>query len=206
MLPPAAALRDLPAFSSPAASVPITPLSTALSVPSLTIPTPTRATGMDTGLPAWTQGYLCQVCLGCPCQPKSSQRYWPLNSSTWPRWFREIGVHRTTTSRSVATAQGACNRHLGMCGMFFIHGHCTTVSTKHPDKTSQFMAYQRTIVKAHRSFAGEGWLIYDTCFCRKAALTKSLEWGRWTSPCIMKHLLGEPGQCVVVHPAAVSII
>ncbi len=51
VLPPAAALRDLPAFSSPAVSVPITPLSTALSIPSLTIPTPTRATGMDIGLP-----------------------------------------------------------------------------------------------------------------------------------------------------------
>ncbi len=69
-----------------------------------------------------------------------------------------------------------CNRHLGMGEMFFIHGHCTIY--KAPRQDPQFMAYQRTIVKVHRSFAGDGWLIYDTYFRRKAALTKSLEWGQ----------------------------
>ncbi len=54
----------------------------------------------------------------------------------------------------------------------------TMLATRYPGKTPQLMAYQRTIVKAHRSFAGDGWIIYDTCFCRKATLTKSLEWGQ----------------------------
>ena len=38
------------------------------------------------------------------------------------------------------------------------------------------MAYMRTIVKAQRSFAGEGWVTYDTCYRRKAAASKSLDW------------------------------
>ena len=51
------------------------------------------------------------------------------------------------------------------------------LSLKFPDKTPQFMSYQQTIVKAHRSYIGEGWVTYDTCYHRKAAMTKSLEWG-----------------------------
>ena len=50
--------------------------------------------------------------------------------------------------------------------------------TGHPDKVPEFMAYQRTIVKAHRTFLGEGWVTYDTCFRRKAAAMKSLQWGQ----------------------------
>ena len=48
----------------------------------------------------------------------------------------------------------------------------------YPDKIPEFMAYQRTIVKAHRTFLGEGWMTYDICFRRKAAATRSLEWGQ----------------------------
>lgn len=51
------------------------------------------------------------------------------------------------------------------------------LSTKFPEKTPQFMAYLKTIVKAQRTFTGEGWVTYDACYRRKAALTKSLEWG-----------------------------
>ena len=47
-----------------------------------------------------------------------------------------------------------------------------------PDKIVQLMAYQRTIVHAHRSFVGDGWAIYDTCYRRKAAAVKSLDWGQ----------------------------
>ena len=54
----------------------------------------------------------------------------------------------------------------------------TVLSTKYRDQIPQLMGYQQTIVKAHRSFAGEGWVTYDTCYRRKAALTKSLEWGQ----------------------------
>lgn len=51
------------------------------------------------------------------------------------------------------------------------------LSTRFADKTPQFMAYQQTIVKAHRAFLGEGWITYDTCYRRKAAVLKSLDWG-----------------------------
>ena len=52
------------------------------------------------------------------------------------------------------------------------------LASRYPDKTAQLMAYQRTIVHAHRSFVGNGWAIYDTCYRRKAAATKSLDWGQ----------------------------
>ena len=52
--------------------------------------------------------------------------------------------------------------------------------TGHPDKVLEFMAYQRTIVKAHRTFLGVGWVTYDTCFRRKAAAMKyHSNGGRW---------------------------
>jgi len=46
-----------------------------------------------------------------------------------------------------------------------------------PEKFGQFMAYQKTIIKAHRRFAGDGWIIYDSFYCRQAANIKSLDWG-----------------------------
>ena len=53
------------------------------------------------------------------------------------------------------------------------------------------MAYQRTIIKAHRSFIGESRTTYDSCYCMKVANIKSLEWG-WTKalPCCV-HCLSE---------------
>lgn len=51
------------------------------------------------------------------------------------------------------------------------------LSSRFPEKTAQFMAYLKTIVKAQRTFTGEGWVTYDACYRRKAALTKSLDWG-----------------------------
>ena len=51
------------------------------------------------------------------------------------------------------------------------------LSSKYPNKIGQFMAYQKTIIRAHRSFIGEGWVVYDSCFRRKAANTKNLDWG-----------------------------
>ena len=51
------------------------------------------------------------------------------------------------------------------------------LSSKYPNKIGHFMAYQKTIIKAHRSFVGEVWVVYDTCFRRKAANMKNLDWG-----------------------------
>ena len=48
----------------------------------------------------------------------------------------------------------------------------------HPAKIADLMAYQCTIVKAHKTFVGEGWITYDSCYRRKAAIIKSLDWGQ----------------------------
>lgn len=43
-----------------------------------------------------------------------------------------------------------------------------------PEKAAGFMAYLRTILKAHRSFQGDAWVSYDMTFRRRAA---NLDWG-----------------------------
>lgn len=59
------------------------------------------------------------------------------------------------------------------CFAFMVEILCSA----HPSKVSQLMSYQRIIVRAQRTFSGEGWVTYDTCFRRKAAALKSLDWG-----------------------------
>lgn len=51
------------------------------------------------------------------------------------------------------------------------------LASKYPAYVPQLMAYQKTIIKAHKSFTGEGWVTYDTCYRRRAAVTKDLNWG-----------------------------
>ena len=74
------------------------------------------------------------------------------------------------------------------------------LSSKYPNKIGQFMAYQKTIIRAHRSFIGEGWVVYDSCFRRKAANTGE----RWISPFTMKFLLAEPRYSNIVASASVN--
>ena len=52
------------------------------------------------------------------------------------------------------------------------------LTSKFPEKMPELMAYQKTIVRAHRSFIGEGWVTYSLCYRRKAAYCKSLDWGQ----------------------------
>ena len=49
----------------------------------------------------------------------------------------------------------------------------SVLSTRYLQKTPQLMAYQQTILKAHRFFMGDGWMTYDTCYNRKAEILKT---------------------------------
>ena len=53
----------------------------------------------------------------------------------------------------------------------------TVLSSCFPTKVPQLMSYQKTIVKAHRTYAGQGWVTYDMTYRRRAANMKSLDWG-----------------------------
>ena len=59
----------------------------------------------------------------------------------------------------------------------------------HPGKVAEFLSYLQTIVRAQRTFVGDGWVTYDMCFRRKAAAAKSLEWGQEE---FTRHLQGGP--------------
>ena len=52
------------------------------------------------------------------------------------------------------------------------------LTTKYPERAPDLMAYQKTIVHASRSFAGEHWVTYDMCYRRQAAANKSLHWAQ----------------------------
>ena len=63
--------------------------------------------------------------------------------------------------------------------MLWVECYSTLVAvltTKHPEKAPNLMAYLKTIVKAQRAFHGDGWVSYDMTFRRQAANTKSLDW------------------------------
>ena len=51
---------------------------------------------------------------------------------------------------------------------------CTVYAQFSPE----FMAYQKTILKAARDFEGTCWVTYDSCYRRQAALNKDLSWSR----------------------------
>ena len=51
------------------------------------------------------------------------------------------------------------------------------LSSGFPPETLELTAYQKTIVRAYQSFSEDGWVTYDACYRRKAAVTKSLDWG-----------------------------
>lgn len=53
----------------------------------------------------------------------------------------------------------------------------TVLASRFPAKVPQLMTYQKTIVKAHRTYSGHGWVTYDTAYRRRAANSKSLDWG-----------------------------
>ena len=64
--------------------------------------------------------------------------------------------------------------------LLWIECYSTLVSvlaSRFPTKVPQLMSYQKTIVKAHRTYAGQGWVTYDIAYRRQAANTKSLDWG-----------------------------
>ena len=52
------------------------------------------------------------------------------------------------------------------------------LATRYPQHIGDFMAYQATIIKAHRNFEGTAWVVYDRCYRRRAAARKSLEWAK----------------------------
>ena len=50
------------------------------------------------------------------------------------------------------------------------------LGSAHPHHIVDFMAYQRSIVRASRISQGNAWVIYDRCYRRRVALTKNLNW------------------------------
>lgn len=50
--------------------------------------------------------------------------------------------------------------------------------SQYPSKAAELLAYQRTILCAHRDFEGTAWVTYDTCYRRQAAAKKSLDWSQ----------------------------
>ena len=77
----------------------------------------------------------------------------------------------------------------------------SVLCSAHPLKFHHFMDYQRTIIRAHRMFVGDRWVVYDACYRRSAANKKSLDWGIKDTDLYNEHSRGELEQ----SPAAASV-
>ena len=55
------------------------------------------------------------------------------------------------------------------------------LATRYPQYIGNFMPYQHTINRASTNYEGSAWVVYDWCFRRRAAATKSLSWGEINS-------------------------
>lgn len=53
----------------------------------------------------------------------------------------------------------------------------TILAEHHPSKLPHLLAYQSTIVRCAQRYQGVSWVAYDIHYRRKAAMTKSLDWG-----------------------------
>ncbi len=51
------------------------------------------------------------------------------------------------------------------------------MTAKHPDRAPGLFAYNKSIVRASQVFEGPTWVSYDIQFRRKAALSRSFNWG-----------------------------
>ena len=61
--------------------------------------------------------------------------------------------------------------------LVWVQCYSAMASIRYPAKIPHLMAYQSTIVKCAKRYQGLAWVAYDMEFRRKAAKTKSLDWG-----------------------------
>ena len=85
-------------------------------------------------------------------------------------------------NQSSSCCKSSRPRHGGLVTdiLLWTEGYASLVavlSTQHPSKTPQFMAYLRSIVHVSRNFEGAAWASYDAAYCRQAATTGSMDWG-----------------------------
>ena len=90
----------------------------------------------------------------------------------------EAGISRRRSKVDAAIRYEGCIEK-GPCTNILLWVECCSslvavMATKYPAAISELMAYQQTIIKESKLFAGEGWVTYDTCYRRKARVTKSL--------------------------------
>ena len=63
----------------------------------------------------------------------------------------------------------------------WLQGYASLVvalSTAHPSKVSELMAYQSTILRCYGDFESPAWVQYDQAYRRQATITKTLNWSQ----------------------------
>lgn len=164
-LPPASLLLTLPTFSTTTSTSLATSTSTTTSLP---LPTMSPASGLIATPQSW------------PLPPKLVRRiisleYVDMGELVPDGWQFQEEDQEKYCHQAKRPRRGPVTDILLWVECF--SSMAAILATSYPPKISELMAYQKTIVRAHRSFSGEGWVTYDTCFRRKAAAMKSLDWG-----------------------------
>ena len=75
----------------------------------------------------------------------------------------------------------------------------SVLAERYPVKFPHLMAYQSTIVKCAKCYQGLAWVAYDMEFRRKAAKTKSLDWGTFDQSAFAKFFTGSSRPLVRCH-------
>ena len=73
------------------------------------------------------------------------------------------------------------------------------LASKFPGHVGDFMAYQRTIIRASKNFEGTAWAMYDYCFHHHAAAMKSLNWANIDSALYNEAFTGHAGAIPRCH-------
>lgn len=167
VVPPAIALGAIPTFSM------ATPLSTSAVMASAT------ATGLTT--PTTLTLYTPASQRALPLPPKLVKRILDLEFIDMAELVPDSWRYQEEESNKCCHQSKRQQRGPVSDILLWVECYASLVEilcTGYPDKTPGFMAYQRTIVRAQRSFLGEGWVTYDTCYRRQAAVTRALDWGQ----------------------------
>lgn len=166
ILPPPSITAHFPAFSTPSTSG-LTPIFTLPPLVASSSTSTSEVIGTDPAIPTSLQ------VLSLPAKLILELEYVDMGELVPESWRHQDDdqkcCHRRTQRKGPVTDI--------LLWLECYSSMVAILSSKYPDKTPQLMGYQRTIVKAHRSFTGEGWVTYDACYRRKTTFTKSLDWG-----------------------------
>jgi len=58
------------------------------------------------------------------------------------------------------------------------NNYIATLGQAQPERITDLLGYQNLILEAHLEYSGDGWAVYDHCFCQISATLLGIPWAR----------------------------